>query len=61
MSSRSLPLFLLVTVATVVKPALRHRLAANFAAQAAGKGSEELLDMLLKAVPADKKYERPSA
>ena len=48
-------------VQAVVKPALRHRLAANFAAQAAGKGSEELLDMLLKAVPADKKYERPSA
>jgi len=48
-------------VQAVVKPALRHRLAANFAAQAAGKGSEELLDMLLKAVPADKKYEKPAA
>jgi MoxR-like ATPase len=48
-------------VQAVVKPALRHRLAANFAAQAAGKGSEELLDMLLKAVPADKKYEKPTA
>jgi MoxR-like ATPase len=48
-------------VQAVVKPALRHRLAANFSAQAAGKGSEELLDMLLAAVPADKKYEKPAA
>ena len=47
-------------VQAVVKPALRHRLAANFAAQAAGKGSEELLDMLLKAVPPDRKYEKPA-
>src|SRR5688572_19874885 len=48
-------------VQAIVKPALRHRLAANFSAQAAGKGSEELLDMLLAAVPADKKYEKPAA
>ncbi len=48
-------------VQAVVKPALRHRLAANFSAQAAGKGSEELLEMLLQAVPADKKYEKPAA
>jgi MoxR-like ATPase len=47
-------------VQAVVKPALRHRLAANFAAQAAGKGSEELLDMVLAAVPADKKYDKPA-
>jgi MoxR-like ATPase len=47
-------------VQAVVKPALRHRLAANFTAQAAGKGSEELLDMLLAAVPADRKYDKPS-
>jgi MoxR-like ATPase len=47
-------------VQAVVKPALRHRLAANFAAQAAGKGSEELLDMLLAAVPADRKYDKPT-
>jgi MoxR-like ATPase len=47
-------------VQAVVKPALRHRLAANFAAQAAGKGSEELLDMLLAAVPPDRKYDKPS-
>jgi len=48
-------------VQAVVKPALRHRLAANFTAQAAGKGSEELLDMLLEAIPADRKYDKPSA
>ena len=46
-------------VQAVVKPALRHRLAANFAAQAAGKGAEQLLDMLLEAVPANKKYDKP--
>ena len=48
-------------VQAVVKPALRHRLAANFAAQAAGKGAEQLLDMLLEAVPASKKYDKPTA
>jgi MoxR-like ATPase len=47
-------------VQAIVKPALRHRLAANFTAQAAGKGSEELLDMLLEAVPPDRKYDKPS-
>ena len=41
--------------------ALRHRIAGNYAAQANGLGSEQLLDMLLEAVPADKVYARPAA
>ena len=48
-------------VQAVVKPALRHRLAANYAAQASGMNSEKLIDMLLQAVPSDKKYEKPAA
>jgi MoxR-like ATPase len=48
-------------VQAVAKPALRHRIASNFAAQAANVGSEKLIDMLMEAVPADKKYEKPAA
>jgi len=48
-------------VQAVVKPALRHRIAGNYAAQANGLGSEQLLEMLLEAVPADKVYARPAA
>ena len=48
-------------VAAVAKPALRHRLAGNYAAQAADVGSERLIEMLMEAVPADKKYEKPAA
>ncbi|HEX3658692.1 MAG TPA: MoxR family ATPase [Pirellulales bacterium] len=48
-------------VQAVAKPALRHRLASNYAAQAANVGSEQLIDMLLEAVPADRKYEKPAA
>jgi MoxR-like ATPase len=48
-------------VQAIVKPALRHRLASNYAAQAAGIGSEQLIDMLLQAIPADRKYEKPAA
>jgi MoxR-like ATPase len=44
-----------------VKPALRHRLAGNYAAQANGMTGEKLIDMLLAAVPADRKYEKPAA
>ena len=47
-------------VQSVVKPALRHRIAGNYAAQAANVGSEQLIDLLLEAVPADKKYEKPA-
>ena len=48
-------------VQAVAKPALRHRIAGNYAAQASGIGSERLVEMLLEAVPADRKYERPAA
>ena len=48
-------------VQAIVKPALRHRIAGNYAAQANNLTSDELIDMLLEAVPADKKYERPAA
>lgn len=48
-------------VQAIVKPALRHRLAGNYAAQANGLNSEKLIDMLLQAIPADKKYEKPAA
>jgi MoxR-like ATPase len=48
-------------VQAVAKPALRHRIAGNYAAQAHGVNSEKLIDMLFEAVPADKKYEKPAA
>jgi MoxR-like ATPase len=48
-------------VQAIVKPALRHRLASNYAAQANGINSEKLIEMLLEAVPSDKKYEKPAA
>jgi MoxR-like ATPase len=48
-------------VQAVAKPALRHRIASNFAAQAANVGSEKLIDMLMEAIPADRKYEKPAA
>ena len=48
-------------VKAVAKPALRHRLACNYHAQASGINSEKLIDMLLEAVPDDKQYEKPAA
>jgi len=48
-------------VQAVAKPALRHRIAGNYTAQANGIGSEQLIDMLLEHVPADRHYERPAA
>jgi MoxR-like ATPase len=48
-------------VQSVAKPALRHRIAGNYAAQANSLGSEQLIDMLMQAVPADKHYEKPAA
>jgi MoxR-like ATPase len=47
-------------VQSLAKPALRHRIAGNYAAQAHGIGSEQLIDMLMEAVPADRVYERPT-
>ena len=46
-------------VQAVAKPALRHRIAGNYSAQANGVGSEKLIDMLMEAVPADKEYKKP--
>lgn len=48
-------------VQAVAKPALRHRIAGNYAAQAASVGSEQIIDMLMEAIPADRKYEKPAA
>jgi MoxR-like ATPase len=46
-------------VEAVAKPALRHRIAGNYAAQAKHLSSEKLIEMLLDAVPKDKRYEAP--
>ena len=48
-------------VQAVAAPALRHRIASNYAAQANHVGSEKLIELLMEAVPADRKYERPAA
>jgi MoxR-like ATPase len=48
-------------VQAVVKPALRHRIAGNYAAQANGLGAEQLIDMLMQAIPADREYRQPAA
>lgn len=48
-------------VQAVAKPCLRHRMASNYAAQAANINSEKLIDMLMEAIPADRKYEKPAA
>ena len=47
-------------VQALAKPALRHRIAGNYAAQANNLTSDQLVKMLLEAVPADRKYERPA-
>jgi MoxR-like ATPase len=47
-------------VQAVARPALRHRIASNYAAQANDVSSEKLIEMLMEAVPADRKYERPA-
>jgi len=48
-------------VQAIAKPALRHRIAGNYAAQANDMDSEKLIDMLLEAVPSDRVYEKPAA
>jgi MoxR-like ATPase len=48
-------------VRAVVKPALRHRIAPNYAAQANNLSSDQLIDMLTEAMPAERKYEKPAA
>lgn len=47
-------------VQAVALPALRHRIAGNYAAQAHALTSDRLVEMLMEAVPADRKYEKPS-
>jgi MoxR-like ATPase len=46
-------------IQAVARPALRHRIANNYSAQANQVGSEELIGMLMDAVPADQKYVKP--
>lgn len=48
-------------VQAMVKPALRHRLAANYSAQANGYTSDKLIEMLLEEVSAGKTYACPAA
>jgi MoxR-like ATPase len=48
-------------VKAVAKPALRHRIAGNYAAQAADISSERLIEMLMERIRADQKYEKPAA
>ena len=48
-------------VQAVVLPALRHRIAPNYAGMAAGLDSEKLLELLLEAVPADQTFAEPAA
>ena len=48
-------------VQAVAAPALRHRIASNYAAQANHVGSEKLIELLMEVVTADRKYERPAA
>ena len=47
-------------VQAIAKAALRHRVAVNYAAQAADITSEKLIEMLMQALPADRKYEKPT-
>jgi MoxR-like ATPase len=46
-------------IQALLKPALRHRIAGNYAAQANNLTSDRLIEMLVEAVPADAKYEKP--
>ena len=46
-------------VQAIIRPALRHRIAPNYAALAANVDSDKLIEMLLDAVPAEKTYEPP--
>lgn len=48
-------------VQAMARPALRHRVASNYSAQADNITSEQIIAKLLETIPADKKYERPAA
>ena len=45
----------------VVGSCLRHRIAPNYMGITSGITSEEIIDMLLKEIPADKEYAKPTA
>ncbi len=47
-------------VQAIAAGTLRHRVAPNYAAQAAGVDSDEIIKRLMEAIPADKKYARPA-
>jgi MoxR-like ATPase len=47
-------------VQAIVRPALRHRIAGNYAAQANNLTSDRLIEMILEAVPSDRMYEKPA-
>ena len=47
-------------VQAIAAGTLRHRVAPNYAAQAAGVDSDEIIKRLMEAIPADKKYTRPA-
>lgn len=47
-------------VQAVAPGALRHRIAPNYAAQAAGVDSDRIVAMLMENIPSDKKYARPT-
>jgi len=46
-------------VQAVIRPALRHRIAGNYAAQAAGVNSEKLIEMLLESIPRTRNTNAP--
>jgi MoxR-like ATPase len=48
-------------VQAVAPGALRHRIAPNYAAQAAGVDSDDLIAKLMALIPTDKKYAKPVA
>ncbi len=48
-------------VQAVARPALRHRIACNYAAQASSINSEKVIEMLMQHLPADRKYQKPAA
>ncbi len=47
-------------VQAIAAGTLRHRIAPNYAAQAAGVNSEKIISMLMENIPTDKKYTRPA-
>ena len=47
-------------VIAIARPALRHRVAANYAGLAEGITSERIIEMLLKEIPVDKEFAIPT-